>query len=112
MFVPADMLRLARTSSEVATGRAVRLHFAATTIEPRSAHIVPKASPLASSPQDNHSRDPKREGPVPEYPQPTIDAPGSIDDMNPRADHGEHSYVGLGRLENRVALITGGDSGI
>jgi NAD(P)-dependent dehydrogenase (short-subunit alcohol dehydrogenase family) len=32
--------------------------------------------------------------------------------MNPRADHGEQSYVGLGRLKDRVALITGGDSGI
>ena len=32
--------------------------------------------------------------------------------MTPRADHGEDSYVGLGRLTDRVALITGGDSGI
>ena len=73
---------------------------------------MPKASPLASSPQESDARDPKREGPAPEYPQSSIDSPGSIDDMNPRADHGEHSYVGLGRLKDRVALITGGDSGI
>jgi hypothetical protein len=32
--------------------------------------------------------------------------------MNPRADHGEESYRGLGRLQDKVALITGGDSGI
>ena len=32
--------------------------------------------------------------------------------MNPKADHGENSYRGLGRLTDRVALITGGDSGI
>jgi NAD(P)-dependent dehydrogenase (short-subunit alcohol dehydrogenase family) len=32
--------------------------------------------------------------------------------MTPRADHGEESYVGLGRLKGRAALITGGDSGI
>jgi NAD(P)-dependent dehydrogenase (short-subunit alcohol dehydrogenase family) len=32
--------------------------------------------------------------------------------MTPRADHGEESYRGLGRLRDRVALITGGDSGI
>lgn len=32
--------------------------------------------------------------------------------MRPRPDHGEESYVGYGRLEGRVALITGGDSGI
>jgi NAD(P)-dependent dehydrogenase (short-subunit alcohol dehydrogenase family) len=32
--------------------------------------------------------------------------------MSPRADHGETSYRGHGRLAGRVALITGGDSGI
>jgi NAD(P)-dependent dehydrogenase (short-subunit alcohol dehydrogenase family) len=32
--------------------------------------------------------------------------------MDPRPDHGEDSYRGSGRLDGRVALITGGDSGI
>lgn len=32
--------------------------------------------------------------------------------MRPEPDHGEQSYVGHGRLEGQVALITGGDSGI
>jgi NAD(P)-dependent dehydrogenase (short-subunit alcohol dehydrogenase family) len=32
--------------------------------------------------------------------------------MDPVPDHGEDSYVGHGRLEGQVALITGGDSGI
>jgi NAD(P)-dependent dehydrogenase (short-subunit alcohol dehydrogenase family) len=32
--------------------------------------------------------------------------------MTPRADHGEYSYKGLGRLTDHVALITGADSGI
>lgn len=32
--------------------------------------------------------------------------------MNPQADHGESGYRGAGRLKDRVALITGGDSGI
>lgn len=32
--------------------------------------------------------------------------------MNPRPDHGEHSYRGSGRLAGRRAIITGGDSGI
>ena len=32
--------------------------------------------------------------------------------MRPAADHGEHTYVGHNRLRDRVALITGGDSGI
>lgn len=32
--------------------------------------------------------------------------------MEPKADHGEASYRGSGKLEGRHALITGGDSGI
>ena len=32
--------------------------------------------------------------------------------MNPPADHGESGYHSAGRLEGRVAVITGGDSGI
>jgi NAD(P)-dependent dehydrogenase (short-subunit alcohol dehydrogenase family) len=32
--------------------------------------------------------------------------------MNPEPDYGLTSYKGLGRLKDRVALITGGDSGI
>jgi hypothetical protein len=56
--------------------------------------------------------DPKPEGPKPEYPQPTIARPGLEEEMRPGADHGEESYRGLGRLTDRVALITGGDSGI
>jgi NAD(P)-dependent dehydrogenase (short-subunit alcohol dehydrogenase family) len=32
--------------------------------------------------------------------------------MRPKPDYGEESYRGLGRLTDKVALITGGDSGI
>jgi hypothetical protein len=32
--------------------------------------------------------------------------------MQPQPDHGEQSYRGSGRLPNRRALVTGGDSGI
>jgi NAD(P)-dependent dehydrogenase (short-subunit alcohol dehydrogenase family) len=32
--------------------------------------------------------------------------------MQPIPDHGEHSYRGAGKLEGKVALITGADSGI
>jgi NAD(P)-dependent dehydrogenase (short-subunit alcohol dehydrogenase family) len=38
--------------------------------------------------------------------------PGQEEPMRPEADHGEESYRGAGRLDGRVALITGGDSGI
>lgn len=39
-------------------------------------------------------------------------SPALQKDMNPVPDCGEMTYVGKGRLENRHALITGGDSGI
>ncbi|MFD7986867.1 SDR family oxidoreductase [Kitasatospora indigofera] len=38
--------------------------------------------------------------------------PGSGEAMEPAPDHGEGTYRGSGRLAGRVALITGGDSGI
>ncbi len=38
--------------------------------------------------------------------------PGLTGPMRPQPDHGEHSYVGSGRLDGERALITGGDSGI
>jgi NAD(P)-dependent dehydrogenase (short-subunit alcohol dehydrogenase family) len=62
--------------------------------------------------QDAAPKDPKAQGAKPEYPQKPIEPPGSDAEMTPRADHGEESYGGLGRLKDRVALITGGDSGI
>jgi NAD(P)-dependent dehydrogenase (short-subunit alcohol dehydrogenase family) len=66
----------------------------------------------AASPQNPAVKDPKAQGPKPEYPQKPIDPPGHESEMTPRADHGEESCRGLGRLTDRVALITGGDSGI
>ena len=44
--------------------------------------------------------------------QEQIEPPGTEAEMTPHADHGEESYRGCDRLAGRVAVITGGDSGI
>jgi len=56
--------------------------------------------------------DPKQAEPVPPFPEQEQEPPGREADMQPLADHGEASYVGHGRLRDKVALITGADSGI
>ncbi|MEN4904519.1 SDR family oxidoreductase [Luteimonas sp. TWI662] len=38
--------------------------------------------------------------------------PGVERKLDPPADHGEDSYRGSGRLQDKIAIITGGDSGI
>lgn len=57
--------------------------------------------------QDPTKQYPKLSIPAKTQPEPGLDAK-----LEPRADHGEASYKGLGRLKGRKALITGGDSGI
>ncbi len=47
-----------------------------------------------------------------EIPAQQQDAPGATNEMRPKPDHGEESYKGNGRLKNKVAIITGADSGI
>lgn len=59
-----------------------------------------------------HVADPKKRHPKPPYSQPLQRPPGNEEDMHPQADHGEKSYKGSNKLEGRVALMTGGDSGI
>ena len=44
--------------------------------------------------------------------EPQQQGPGLTTDMKTKPDHGEQSYVGKGLLTGKVALITGGDSGI
>jgi hypothetical protein len=58
--------------------------------------------------QDPGRADPKSAGPSPEYPQKQLQPPGSDADMTPAADHGEQSYVGLGRLKARSRSLPGG----
>ena len=50
--------------------------------------------------------------PKPPFPEQQQSWPALACRMQPLPDHGETSYVGSGRLANRKALITGGDSGI
>jgi NAD(P)-dependent dehydrogenase (short-subunit alcohol dehydrogenase family) len=59
-----------------------------------------------------------KQNPVEQYQKPPYDqqqeipVPGTEEQMNPKADHGETSYKGSGKLNGRKAIITGGDSGI
>jgi hypothetical protein len=50
--------------------------------------------------------------PRPPFPEQQQLVPGTTDAMNPRPDHGEESYRGSGRLQDKKVLLTGGDSGI
>jgi NAD(P)-dependent dehydrogenase (short-subunit alcohol dehydrogenase family) len=57
-------------------------------------------------------KDPRTSYPTPPFPEQPQTVPGKEREMKPRPDHGEESYRGSGKLTDRVALITGGDSGI
>jgi NAD(P)-dependent dehydrogenase (short-subunit alcohol dehydrogenase family) len=58
-------------------------------------------------------RDPRDQYPAPDEQRGQEQRhPGSGEAMGPEPDHGEKSYVGHGRLTDRKAVITGGDSGI
>ncbi|MDX0692906.1 SDR family oxidoreductase [Sinorhizobium medicae] len=50
--------------------------------------------------------------PQPPFPRQKQEMPGTTDQMQPLPDHGENSYQGSGRLRDKSAIITGGDSGI
>lgn len=48
----------------------------------------------------------------PPFPPQQQPMPGHTSEMRPRPDHGERSYRGSGKLKDKKAIITGGDSGI
>lgn len=61
---------------------------------------------------DKSSRpDPRKAGPN-KFPPQQQSHTGNEHEMRPAPDYGAKTYVGHGRLKDRVALITGGDSGI
>lgn len=57
-------------------------------------------------------QDPTKQYPLPKFRRQPQRVPGIARKMQPKPDHGETSYRGSGRLLNRKALVTGGDSGI
>jgi NAD(P)-dependent dehydrogenase (short-subunit alcohol dehydrogenase family) len=64
-----------------------------------------------NSNQENQ-QNPQNKYPTPPYPDQKQDVPGTEEEMQPQADHGEESYRGSGKLNGKKAIITGGDSGI
>ena len=58
------------------------------------------------------TEDPRKIYKQPPYSEKRQPPPGSEEEMSPRADHGESSYKGTGRLKDCSALVTGADSGI
>ena len=56
--------------------------------------------------------DPRTSHPTRFPDEPQQPRPGLTTAMRTKPDHGEDGYVGKGLLDHRVALITGGDSGI
>jgi len=62
--------------------------------------------------QPTSERDPKANGKQPPFKEKPQDGVATETAMQTKPDHGEESYKGYGRLAGRVALVTGGDSGI
>jgi len=50
--------------------------------------------------------------PRPPFQKQEQESPGLESEMNPRPDYGVDTYQGFNRLEGKVAIVTGGDSGI
>ena len=63
--------------------------------------------------QDQFSQqDPTQQHAQPGSGSETVKYPGRTEEMDVQPDHGEQTYRGIGRLEGKKAVITGGDSGI
>lgn len=62
--------------------------------------------------KNQHLTDPRSKYYAEKYPDQEQNTPALQSKMKPKPDCGEASYKGHNRLEGRIALITGGDSGI
>lgn len=71
-------------------------------------------SRIADFRPDRHqlSLDPREAEPSPPFSEQKQKWPGKESEMDPAPDYGVETYRGHGRLEGRIALITGADSGI
>jgi NAD(P)-dependent dehydrogenase (short-subunit alcohol dehydrogenase family) len=67
---------------------------------------------MTAAPPTRALDDPRSKYPRPPYQEQRQAWPGLAAKMEPRPDHGESSYRGSHRLQDRKALITGGDSGM
>ena len=68
---------------------------------------------MATATKDLYTlQDPTTQYPQPKFKHQPQNVPGLDSKLFPKADHGETSYIGNGRLRDRKALVTGGDSGI
>jgi NAD(P)-dependent dehydrogenase (short-subunit alcohol dehydrogenase family) len=65
-----------------------------------------------TQPNAKELQDPRERFAKPPFPQGKQSGSGSSEELNPKADYGEDTYVGHGKLRGRAALITGADSGI
>jgi NAD(P)-dependent dehydrogenase (short-subunit alcohol dehydrogenase family) len=70
---------------------------------------MPESPPLSSR---QNGKNPRDAGPKPPQPPQQQESPGKSSQMSPEPDYGFSSYHGHGRLKDRVALVTGADSGI
>ncbi|MES2396381.1 MAG: SDR family oxidoreductase [Bacteroidota bacterium] len=62
--------------------------------------------------QQEPPKKPDTKYPVPPFPKQKQKPPGKEKQIHPLANHGEESYEGCGKLKDKKAIITGGDSGI
>jgi NAD(P)-dependent dehydrogenase (short-subunit alcohol dehydrogenase family) len=65
-----------------------------------------------SNSENSSMQNPVEQFPKPPFPEQEQSVPGTESELTPKADHGETSYKGSGKLTGRKAIITGGDSGI
>ena len=74
--------------------------------------VLPSSTQAQTTSTAQPMADPTSKYLKPPYTSPFQPWPGLASKMTPPPDHGETSYKGSGRLLNRKALITGGDSGM